>query len=104
MPMVRRGHYHSLDVFVLVHLPEVGVALGIGVADILQGLIHAGLVGIAHPHDVDVVELFEVRDVLFADEPESDETDADTIVGAEDSLVGSGRQRSRPQKRSPCGV
>jgi len=30
VPMVRRGNDDSLDIFVLVHLSEVGVALGIG--------------------------------------------------------------------------
>ena len=104
MPMVRRGHHHSLNVFVLVHLPEIGVPLGIGVADVLQGLVHAGFVGIAHPHDVDVAEFLEIRDVLFADESESDEADADAIVSPENSLVGRGCQRSRPQKRAPCGI
>ena len=33
MPVIRRGHHDSLDVLVLVHLPEIAVALGVRVSD-----------------------------------------------------------------------
>jgi hypothetical protein len=70
----------------------------------LQCLVDARLVGIANTHDIDVGEFLEIHDVLLADQPVSDESDSDTIVGAENALVGRGRQRSRPQESSPRGV
>jgi hypothetical protein len=42
--------------------------------------------------------------VLFANQPEPDEPDADTIIGAEDPFVLRGRQGGRTQEPSPGGL
>ena len=48
MPVVGRGHHHSIDVLVLVHLAKIAVALGIGAFQVRQAFLHARLVDIAH--------------------------------------------------------
>jgi len=42
--------------------------------------------------------------VLFADQPEPDEPDADAVVRAEDPFVLCGRQRGSAHERSPGGL
>ena len=103
MPVVRGRDDNALDILVLVHLPEIAVALGMGVPGVRQACLQAGLVTIADPNDVGFgAQFLEVGDVLLADQAEADEADADAFVRAEHAAVRCRRQRGRPNKRAPC--
>ena len=95
MPVVRRRDDDALDVLVLVHLPEIAVALGVGTLHVRQTLVHPRLVAVAHAQQFDILELLEIRDVLLADQAESDDPDADAVVGAEHAAIGCRRHDSR---------
>jgi hypothetical protein len=88
VPVIGRGHADGLDIFVLVHLAEVGVALALGFSEILKPFLKARLVDVAEGGQFDVLHLLEVAGVLLADEAESDQPDADAVVGSEDAAVG----------------
>ena len=101
MPVIRRGYDDALDVLVLVHLSEIAIAFGLGAAHVLEACLQTRLVDIADADQINVVELLEIGDVLLSDQSESDEPDADAIVGAEHSIVRCGRQGRSTQKPAP---
>ena len=90
MPMVGRGYHHRLNILVVEELPEIAITFGVAAAR-SYALLHPRLVGVAHGDHVDVFLVLEVEDVLRADQPVSDEANADTIVGAEDAPIRRGR-------------
>ncbi len=90
VPVIRTRYDDAIDILVLIHLAKVAVALGIGVLQVCQAFFQPRLVDIAERDAIDLREGFlEIRDVLFADESEADEADADAIIGAEYPVVGS---------------
>jgi hypothetical protein len=93
-----------LDVFVLIHPAEIAVPFGAGISDVLETFLQAWLVDVRETHQIDIAELFEIADVLFADQPEPDEPDADTVIRPENPFVLRGRQGSRTQELSPGGL
>ena len=101
VPVVRRGHNDPLNVFVLIHPAEIAVPFRTGISDVLETFLQARLVDIAETHQIDIAELFEIGHVLFADQPEPDEPDADTVICAENPFVLCGRQGGRTQELSP---
>src|ERR1019366_5417934 len=71
-------------------LAKIAVTLGIGALHVRQAFLHARLVHIANRHPVDIRErLFEIVDVLLADQAVADEADTDAIVGPQDPVIRS---------------
>ena len=64
--------------------------MALGFSRYCQAFLKPRLVDIAERDAIDLREGFlEIRDVLFADQPEADETDTDAIIGPEDPVIGS---------------
>ena len=57
VPVVRRRHHHALDILVLVHLPEVAVAFGVGTFHVRKSLLQSRLIGIAHAQHFNIFKL-----------------------------------------------
>ena len=87
MPVVRCGDDHSLNILVLVHLPEVAVPLAIGIPDIRQAFIHAWLIAVAQAKHLGVLEALEIGHVLFSYQPEADKADAHAVVRAKHPII-----------------
>jgi hypothetical protein len=93
-----------LDVFVLVHPAEITVPFRAGISDVLETFLQARLVDIRETHQIDIAELLEIAHVLFADQTEPDEPDADAVIRAKDPFVLCGRQGGGTQELSPGGL
>ena len=89
VPMVGRGDHHGLDVLVIQHFAEVAIRLR-AAAQLGDALIHARRIGLGEGHHIGVLLVLEVEDMLRADEPVANETDADAVVGPQDTLRGGG--------------
>jgi hypothetical protein len=101
------GDDDALDVFVLIHFPEVTLALGIRIANVCQALLHSWFVDIAQPKHLDIIEFFEICNVLLAYQSKPDDPNADPIVGAKHTDIrrGShGRRACSSQKLPPRGL
>src|ERR1022692_1581704 len=87
VPVVRRTYDDGFEVFVFEHLPEVSIWLGSLTAR-GYALFKARLINVAHGRQINVGLIFEIVNVLAADQPEADESDLYAFVRAENALVG----------------
>ena len=104
VPVVGRRDDHRVNVVVVEQGPEVGVSAG-GAARECDGLVAPAAVDLGDGHDPGVGLIPEVEDVPLADQAETDETQADPVVGPQDPPVrrgGEGRGGPAAEQRSPA--
>ena len=89
VPMVGRGDHHGLDVLVIEHFAKVAIGLR-AAAQLSDAFIHARRIGLGERHHIGVLLVLKVEDMLRADESVTNETDADAVVGPQDTLRGRG--------------
>src|ERR1035441_5004801 len=101
VPVVRSAYDDGLEIFVLEHLPEVGIWFSSLTAR-SYALFKARLVNIAHGCQIHVGLILEIVNVLATDQSEADEPNLSAVVRAENALVGRRGQGCQANGASPC--
>ena len=101
VPVVGRTHHHGLNIFIVQQFSKIAIGFGAG-STRREALFQARLADFAHGGQVGVFLIFEIVDMLAADQAVADEAHLDAIVGAQQPRIG--RRRDRPQEHTPRRV
>jgi len=86
VPVIGGADDNGLQVRVVEHAAEVGIRFGSAAAG-RDALFQARLVDVAHGGEIGVLLVFEIEDVLGADQSVAVEADPDAVIGAEHPAI-----------------